>query len=122
MHFIDCGENLEEIVCPSCNAHLRIDNWRENDPVMAWWSTVFYDVPLLEEANCLDVRPDDVVQMLCCSQKVRVLDLRFDWPAAFGRCELSVMNPNTSPPLDHHILSSIQASMGCELYEIWAHY
>ena len=115
IEFIDCGENLEAIVCPACVSRTALDYFSEADPGMQLWEQIndrLEDTPP-SEAN---------IQMPCCSATVPLTAIQFDWPAAFAQFELSIYNPNVSDNLSPDDLSQLEAIFGCKLVQIRAHY
>ena len=75
--FIDPGSNFETISCPHCQSE-----------IMDWWQN---------EMEKFEERDELVVQTLpCCGASSSLNDLNYDWPSAFGRFQLDVMNPNVS--------------------------
>ena len=115
--FIDQGENLEAVVCPYCGGRTTFDFHSEDDPALDWryeLSDKFED----EETNLSDL----LTEMPSCSHQVKVMDIEFDWPAAFARFELSICNPNVSENLATDQLGQLESLLGCELKQVRAHY
>lgn len=113
--FIDQGENLEAIVCPSCGTRMKLEHFVEDDPTRVWWDELW---------DRLDEHPAESVSMVipCCGATVKAMDLTFDWPAGFARFELSVLNPNISENLSAAQLAGLESILGCQLRQVWAHY
>lgn len=77
--FIDCGGNLERILCPSCRAVIA----------QTWWQLRMGDDFAQREGFRLDAYATP-----CCSARRTLDELVYDWPAGFGR--LSIEATNTS--------------------------
>lgn len=118
--FIDCGENFEAVICPACQKRSAFDPYSESDSVGAWFQAMFEDVELVDD-HYLDIRDDSEVAMPCCDAKAPILAIEFDWPQAFGRVELSVMNPDAAT-LPDGLLAEVRAALGCEVAVVWARY
>ncbi len=116
VQFIDQGENIEEIICPSCQSILKIasNNEEETD-----CEKVYEQISLQSENETLE---NSVINMPCCSNDVKTVSLKFKWPAGFSKFELSVMNPDISEPLEENKLQALEKVLKCELKQIWAHY
>lgn len=80
--FIDCGENLTSISCPSCNSELSFDWWGE--AMDAAFKNGFSDL------SCT---------LPCCNQKGSLDGLKYDFPCAFAKKEIAITNPK-KPPSD----------------------
>lgn len=115
MNFIDCGENLESVICPECGAKTEIDYFAEEDPGLEWW----YHLNDLMEDNPV---PAIEVAMPCCGKKIQFMDVKFNWPCGFARFELSIYNPNISENLSKSELQRFEIILGCELIQVRAHY
>ena len=74
--FVDPGSNFEAVSCPNCKADL-----------MEWWQDEMEAKSEIEFS-----RLDCTVP--CCGSSTTLNELTYDWPAAFGRFQLDVMNPN----------------------------
>ncbi|WP_369941723.1 hypothetical protein [Xanthomonas medicagonis] len=115
VEFIDCGENLEAIICPACGTRTKLHIFSETDAGTLLWdeiATALEDVP----AAKLEV------QMPCCGTTMLFTALGFDWPTAFARFELSIYNPNTSENLPPGQVALLENILGCELKQVRAHY
>lgn len=115
VEFIDCGENLEAIICPACGTRINLYVFSETDPGTLFWDEItdrLQDVPVAE----LEVR------MPCCGARTMFTSLGFDWPAAFSQFELSIYNPGTSENLLPDQLVLLETILDCELKQVRAHY
>ncbi|MER5312068.1 hypothetical protein ABT034_30260 [Streptomyces sp. NPDC002773] len=73
---VDCGENLERIGCPLCQA--AIDTEGRGD---------------LLEAHCDDGFITLAVEVPCCGGSTTLDVLDHDWPCGFARFEIAIWNP-----------------------------
>jgi len=97
--FIDSGENDFGVRCPDCGADLG-----------QWWGGAM-DLAARTRFAKLEV------SLPCCGRLTSLNDLRYGWPAAFGRFVLEVGN------LDEDGLSPLQIQtlareLGCLLREL----
>src|SRR5687767_6457312 len=76
VRFVDCGSNFESIHCSHCNA--AVD--------MGW----FADRMGEDYCNGFQLSP---FKMPCCQKQSSLNELTFEWPQAFGRFVLGIMNP-----------------------------
>ncbi len=113
--FIDQGENIEAVICPSCQKRLNLDHFNEDDSIGAWWYGLSES---MEEADLTSI----TTKMPCCGQTVNLMDIAFDWPAGFARFELNVMNPNVKDNLTKTQLLQLEEILGCPLKQVRAHY
>lgn len=102
IQYIDCGQNLEAVGCPLCNADV-IDWWLD-------WMTDAYNEGFT----------DLQATFPCCNGAGSLQDLVFDWPAGFARFELSAMNPNLREFTAEQI-REIEAIVGQPLRQIRQH-
>lgn len=77
IEFFDCGSNFDRAVCPSCHAEIP----------MVWWEGRMAD----DHNGGFKL---DKYQTSCCGAAHTLDELIYDWPRAFGRFALDVMNPN----------------------------
>jgi hypothetical protein len=110
--FIDQGENLSVIFCPSCREALQ---FHDDEAVREWWHSVDDEV---QDQGAEGV----TVTMPCCQKRVLLTELTFDWPAGFARFELSAMNPSISHDLPLEQVAELENVLKCKLKQIWAHY
>ncbi|BAJ25962.1 MULTISPECIES: hypothetical protein [Kitasatospora] len=76
---VDCGENLERIGCPLCQAAIDTE----------WWSDLL-------EAHCDDGFTTLAVEVPCCGGSTTLDVLDYDWPCGFARFEIAIWNPERS--------------------------
>jgi hypothetical protein len=101
--FIDPGQNLDRILCPTCGHEVD----------MGWWGNAM-------DAAYQTGFADLLVKMPCCGATISLNDLHYNWPAGFGRFVLEARNPRER--LKEQQLKWLEAVLGCELREILAHY
>ena len=103
------------MICPACQARLKLDHFKEEDPNVAWW----YDLSdKMGEQSIGTV----VTTMPCCQKEVHAIYLEFDWPAGFARFEMNVMNPNVVANLATSQLHQLETIFGCQLRQVRAYY
>ena len=130
LEFIDQGENLEAIICPSCAARLVIDYFNEDDPIREWWDQANLEADVHHGEDVFELNPGAGCRMPCCQAEVKFIDLEFDWPGGFARFELTIDNPQVERPIDNPQsdtltpaqLHELEAILGCQLRLIWARY
>jgi hypothetical protein len=84
---IDCGENLERILCPHCGATISVEWWTE-------WLDEFGPAGLeLADVDASTPSP-------CCGKPVTLRSLIYDWPMGFARFTVDIWNPNPWPEGD----------------------
>jgi len=103
VRFIDCGANLERIVCPSCGAELDIEWWQERMDE--------------EAAAAFPLRP---TPLPCCSASRTLAQLEYDWPQAFARFSVEAMNPQLGDLTDEQ-LRSFESVLGCRVRKVRQH-
>lgn len=115
VRFIDQGENMEAVICPTCRARLELDHLCDDDSTLQWWHDV---------GDQMEQHPVEsiVTTMPCCRASVRLVDMAFDWPAGFARFEVSIRNPNASENLSDPQLVELSGILGCTLRQVRAHY
>jgi hypothetical protein len=113
--FIDQGENLEAIICPACSKRLQLYDGPDAESNQDWWYRV---IEKLEDGNAEGVN----VSLPCCSRPVPLTAVRFDWPAAFARFELSILDPGIGENLSREQLVQFEKILGCDLIQVRAHY
>jgi len=104
VQFIDCGSNLERVLCPNCYADLLPEDQ---------WGTLM-DAAYQTHFTIL------CLPMPCCGAMLSLNELEYDWPAGFGRFVLKARNPGIAA-LDPAMLNRIESVLGCRLRTIWAH-
>lgn len=100
--FIDCGSNLERIVCPECLSELSFD----------WWGDA------MDQAGKKDFTALDV-QVPCCKKTVSLNDLEYDSPCGFACREIDMWNP--SGDLEKQVIDFVQRILGTDVRIIKAH-
>jgi hypothetical protein len=103
VRFFACGGNFERICCPSCGAEIPIE----------WWQ------------GRMDEDHDDGFKLAdyatpCCGKKSTLNDLVYEWPQAFGRFALDVMNPNIGK-LDDKYKQEFEEILGTKLRVVYQH-
>jgi len=114
--FIDQGQNLEEVICPSCRASIQQDNCSEEETNL---EKIFFKID--QQSNNEELE-NGLIEMPCCKNEVKTTDLAFKWPAGFAKFELSALNPGLDESLSKNDISTLSKILGCELLQIWAHY
>jgi hypothetical protein len=108
---IDCGENLERIVCPHCGATIGVDWWGDRLDELAdnGWETADVDAP---------------ARSPYCGQPVTLRSLIYDWPVGFARFTIDVWNPSPWPESDdpNGPATALGEAVGVQLRGLWAHY
>lgn len=100
--FIDCGGNLERILCPLCGAVLD----------MNWWSNA------VSRAYENHFRVLETV-LPCCGQTASLNDLKYDFQCAFASCAILIMNPWS---IVEEVIAHVQEVLGSEITVIHALY
>lgn len=100
--FIDCGDNLEKIICPICGKMLDFD----------WWSTA---MDIARKNNFMNLSVD----LPCCGGSSTLNDLQYFFPCGFSCVELSILNP--SDKLSPECFSCIQELLGTPIQCIQSH-
>lgn len=100
--FIDCGSNLERIVCPQCGAVLDFD----------WWGEA------MEKANEKQFLELET-ELPCCQKTVSLNNINYYFPCAFACCEITVLNPDFD--IENDIVDCIQKILCTEIRVVRAH-
>ena len=100
--FVDCGGNLERILCPFCKSALGFD----------WWGKA---MNASYEHNFEKLS----VTLPCCGRESSLNDLRYDFPCGFSSIEFSILNPRTE--LEKDCLDTLQELIGTPVRKIHAH-
>lgn len=103
IEFIDQGENFERVVCPDCERQIDMEWWQES---MGKASE--------DDFKCLSIT------MPCCGTCSSLNDLKYEWPAGFGKFIIEIFNPNKKVDKECFIL--IEDILGCEIKKIIACY
>lgn len=91
--FIDCGESLESISCPICNADLPFDWWGEAMDVC--YGNGFSDLS---------------VTLPCCSNIASLNALNYNFPCGFAKHEITINEPSKIP--NDTIIKEIETILG----------
>lgn len=94
--FVDCGENLEKIICPSCGAEMDFDWWQES--MSAAYAKDFESLK---------------IETPCCHRVSSLNDLEYHFPCGFACVEIDIFNPVAEP--DEECLTAVQALLGEKL-------
>lgn len=116
LSFIDQGEYLDEIICPSCSKSLKQDIYSEAETES---SNVFEQIMEQSRYSKLET---GTIEMPCCEGKVKTTDITFESAAGFAKFELSAHNPAIDAPVSESDIDGLSKILGCELSQIWAHY
>lgn len=102
--FRDCGENLESIQCPKCQADLDQEWWSEalsEDEGEAGFKLATYLLP-------------------CCRKKATLNELVYHFDQGFSRFILEAMNPNIGE-LEREEIQHLEELLGTPLKVIYQH-
>lgn len=102
--FYDCGANFENVFCPHCRSSISMDWWvgtMDADFVDEGFRLAHYALP-------------------CCGRESNLNDLQYDWPQAFGRFAITVMNPDVAE-VPRALLSTIESQLACTITVIRQH-
>lgn len=94
--FIDCGGNLEEIVCPNCGETIDFE----------WWSEAM-DKAFEDSFISMEI----IVP--CCKSAVSLNDLEYRAPCGFACFSLEIFNPATD--VREEVITSVQKLLRTEL-------
>lgn len=100
--FVDCGSNLERIVCPNCHSELPFD----------WWGEAMNKAYESEFTSLETVLP-------CCGLTISLNDLEYHFPCGFACCVIEILNPVFDS--EDYIIDSIQKILGINVRIIKAH-
>jgi len=104
IQFFDAGSNFEAAYCPACDTLLPLD----------WWQDAM-DADYAESGFRLEP-----TRTPCCGRSLTLNELRYDWPQAFGRFDLTVQNPNVGD-VAADVLEALEAALGTRLRVIHQH-
>jgi hypothetical protein len=108
---IDCGENLERIVCPHCGATISVEWWgdRMDELAVRGWEHADVDASMFAP---------------CCGRPVTLRSLIYDWPMGFACFTVDVWNPNPWPEADdpNEPASALGDAVEVPFRGLWAHY
>ncbi len=82
LQFIDCGENFERVLCPSCGAEIAKDLWH------GWMNADWHG----EEGFHLHRHATP-----CCRAEVTLNALIYEWPQGFARWFVGARNGGRGP-------------------------
>ncbi|TPJ22771.1 hypothetical protein [Mesorhizobium sp. B2-7-2] len=102
MTFFDAGANTESVYCAFGGSELE-----------DWWGNAMDQAAVSDFSDLAIVTP-------CCSKSTSLNDLRYVWPAAFGMCSLTVVNPGATT-LCAEERRRIEQAIGSPLKVIWQH-
>lgn len=100
--FIDCGSNLEKIICPVCGETIDFDWWSETMDMA--WNDSFMNLS---------------VDLPCCGGHSTLNDLQYYFPCGFSCVELIILNPLDE--IDYECLLYVQELLGTPIQCIQAH-
>ena len=103
IRFIDCGANLERVLCPDCGAEIEIDWWQDRMGQEAEAGFPLRRIPLP-----------------CCGAARNLDELRYDWPQGFARFSVEAMNPGIGDLTDEQ-LRAFEAILGCRVRKVLQH-
>lgn len=101
--FIDCGGNLERIVCPVCGAELNFE----------WWGEAMEQAAQSEFEGLKVTAP-------CCNGEVALNELVYELPCGFGKWEIAILNPQEE--LQAEELQEVTRRLGVDVRVIVARY
>lgn len=105
IQFVDCGENFENIGCPSCNKVVDIETWQI-------WMRMDY----AEKGFNLNLH-----NMPCCGYKYSLQELKYLFPMGFAKYSLSAMNSNTGQ-LSKGQVKEFEKILGCPIRVLYRRY
>lgn len=100
--FVDCGSNLERILCPHCKVQQDFE----------WWGKA------MDNAAGSDFKDLSVI-MPCCKKESSLNDLKYDFPCGFASFEFDIWNPDTEPDL--RLGAALEKRIGSAIRIIHAH-
>jgi hypothetical protein len=102
VEFFHPGGNWSGVECPACGA--------DAEP---WWQLAMAQASQTGFASLN-------VQAPCCAAQVSLNELRYIWPAAFGRFMLQAMNPGVED-LEPVQGARLTETLGHSLRKVWVH-
>jgi hypothetical protein len=102
IEFFHPGGNWSGVKCPICGTDAE-----------GWWGPAVSAASMKQFIDLAITTP-------CCGASVSLNDLRYVWPAGFGRFVLKAMNPNI-PDLQYDEEAQLRTILGCNLRKIWLH-
>ena len=104
VQFIDCGANFESVNCPSCGAQLSIEWWHDR---------------MAEDYDGNGFRLASYATP-CCTSRLPLYQLDYNWPQAFARFLLEATNP-LLPQLADADKRELEHILGTRLILIYRH-
>ena len=103
VEFFDCGSNFESVHCPHCHSSIEMNWWgdRIGDDFNKGFQLLPYSLP-------------------CCGKRASLNELVYEWPQAFGRFVLSVMNPGI-PKLQDEDRRQLEEILGTQIRVVYQH-
>jgi hypothetical protein len=105
IRLFDAGSNFERIMCPGCGSPIELE----------WWQAAM-DADYTEQG--FQLQPQ---RMPCCKKPFALNQLNYDWPQAFGKFGLEILNPNVGS-LPAGAAAPIETALGTPLKLIYSHY
>ncbi len=84
--FIDCGTNLESILCPYCESNIDFDVWQE----------------MMDKCFKKSSFNDLSINLLCCNNNSTLNNLKYYWDCGFAKFVIEIFNPKY-PPCKHDL-------------------
>ena len=103
MMFVDCGGNLDRIVCPHCGGAVDF----------GWWGERMTEA---HAGRFADLR----VVMPCCAMQSSLIDLLYDFPCGFAKTMIEMRNPQI--PVSEACLVQLRRMAKCSVRLIAARY
>ena len=100
--FKDCGENLQQILCPECNSKISFEKCFE---------LMYYAY----ENNFSDL----MVEVPCCGKKVSLNDLEYISACGFSTCAIKILNPHNL--IDEELVKKIAEILNTDVRLISAY-
>jgi hypothetical protein len=100
--FVDCGVNLEKIVCPSCGTMLDFGWWGES-------------MDAASENSFKNLS----IELPCCGEESTLNDLQYHFPCGFSCVAFDILNPLDEP--NNEYLTHIRELLGTPIRIIHAH-
>jgi hypothetical protein len=103
VRFIDCGENLERILCPRCGREVSCEWWRDQMEYQFEHGYTLEPVPLP-----------------CCGAAVSLAELTYEWPQGYAKCSVEAMNPEVAD-LTSEQVREFETILGCRVTKVLQH-
>lgn len=104
IRFIDAGDGVENIYCPSCGAAIDMD----------WWISC---TDQIYEKNAFS---DLTMELPCCHRISSLNDLQYVSAVGFARFSLEIRNPTVF--LNRETILRLEALLKCSIRKVHAHY